>query len=63
MEKLINGIIEFRKKDYEEHRNLFQQIARNQNPHALFIGCSDSRVIPALITRTLPGELFVVENG
>ena len=63
MEKLINGIIEFLKKDYGEHRNLFQQIARNQNSHTLFIGCSDCRVIPALISRTLPGELFVVENG
>ena len=62
MERLINGVLEFRKKDYEEHKELFREIGKAQNPHTLFIGCSDSRVIPELITNTLPGELFVVRN-
>lgn len=62
MDRLINGVLEFREKDYEEHKELFRQIGRAQNPHTLFIGCSDSRVIPELITKTLPGELFVVRN-
>jgi carbonic anhydrase len=62
MEKLLEGIVEFRKKDFEEHKELFKQISDEQNPHTLFIGCSDSRLVPNFITKTLPGELFIVRN-
>jgi carbonic anhydrase len=62
MEKLLKGIIHFRKNDFEEHKELFGEIKSSQNPHTLFIGCSDSRLVPNLITQTLPGELFVVRN-
>lgn len=62
MEKLINGTVEFRRKDYEEHKTLFTSLKREQKPHTLFISCSDSRIVPSLITKTLPGELFIVRN-
>ena len=62
MDDLRAGLIKFRNQDYEEHKHLFSQLKRGQKPHALFIGCSDSRVIPELITQSLPGELFVVRN-
>lgn len=62
MEKLLKGIIKFREIDFEEHKELFGQLSKEQNPHTLFIGCSDSRLIPQLITQTLPGELFVIRN-
>lgn len=62
MERLFRGITRFRKEDFEEHRELFQTLGRRQKPHTLFIGCSDSRVVPNLITRTDPGELFIVRN-
>lgn len=62
MEKLLKGLIKFRENDFEVHRELFGKLSKAQNPHTLFIGCSDSRLIPNLITQTLPGELFVVRN-
>ncbi|WP_407310696.1 carbonic anhydrase [Desulfosporosinus sp. SB140] len=62
MDNLVAGLIKFRTQDYEEHKNLFCRLKRGQEPHTLFIGCSDSRVVPELITKSLPGELFVVRN-
>ena len=62
MKELFEGVVRFNQKDCEEHEELFKQLGKEQKPHTLFIGCSDSRVVPNLITRTLPGELFVVRN-
>ncbi|PNU18964.1 carbonic anhydrase [Geothermobacter hydrogeniphilus] len=62
MEKLFKGIMKFRRDEFVSHRELFCTLGREQNPHTLFIGCSDSRVVPNLITRTRPGELFMVRN-
>jgi carbonic anhydrase len=62
MEKLSKGIARFRREDFESHRQLFKELGRKQQPHTLFIGCSDSRVVPELITRTRPGELFMIRN-
>jgi len=62
MEKLFKGIATFRHRDFDEHRELFQSLGRQQKPHTLFIGCADSRVVPDLITRTMPVELFTVRN-
>ena len=62
MEKLLEGIVEFKRNDFEKHKELFKDLGRRQNPHTLFIGCSDSRIDPNLITKALPGDLFLVRN-
>lgn len=62
MQKLLEGIVQFKRSDFEAHKELFKQLGSQQTPHTLFISCSDSRVDPTLITGTLPGELFIVRN-
>lgn len=62
MKKLIQGIVDFRKGLTEEKRTLFAQLALGQKPDVLFIGCSDSRVVPNLFASTDPGDLFVLRN-
>jgi carbonic anhydrase len=62
MDKLFKGVAKFRQEDFEAHKELFQSLGRAQKPHTLFIGCADSRVVPDMITRTMPGELFTVRN-
>ncbi len=63
MQELIAGIHKFRTEQFGQYKALFQRLAREgQNPHTLFITCSDSRVLAELITQSQPGDLFVVKN-
>jgi carbonic anhydrase len=62
MKRLLEGLVKFKKEDFEKHRSLFMELKAEQNPHTLFITCSDSRVDPNMITGTLPGELFIIRN-
>jgi len=62
MQKLIEGAVAFRQNDFETHEKLFSELGKEQKPHTLFIGCSDSRLVPNMITTTMPGELFIIRN-
>jgi carbonic anhydrase len=59
MSKLIAGYRRFRSDVYPVKKQSFKRLARSQKPHTLFITCSDSRVVPSMITQTEPGELFI----
>jgi carbonic anhydrase len=63
MQKLVQGIHHFQQSIFASQRSLFQRLVEGQNPLALFITCSDSRIDPSLLTQTAPGEIFIMRNA
>ena len=63
MSKLFRGLDTFHKKVFPARRNQFEELANGQSPSTLFITCSDSRIVPEMLTQTEPGELFVLRNA
>jgi len=63
MQFLLAGYRRFREKGWPEQRTVFQSLAdTGQRPKALVISCVDSRVDPAVIFDTAPGEMLTVRN-
>lgn len=63
MDHLLTGLHQFHSQVFGRERDFFTKLATGQNPSVLFIGCSDSRVDPSIITQTGLGELFVMRNA
>lgn len=63
MKEIIEGFLKFRKDVYPAHEDLFKDLAHQQSPRTLFISCSDSRLVPELVTQHQPGGLFVIRNA
>lgn len=63
MQKLVQGIHQFQQNTFAHQKRLFERLSKGQQPIALFITCSDSRINPNLLTQTEPGELFIMRNA
>ncbi|MGE0526122.1 MAG: carbonic anhydrase [Bdellovibrionales bacterium] len=60
--RLLAGFRRFRERYFEAENSVYRKLSQGQSPKTLVIGCSDSRVDPAIIASASPGELFVVRN-
>jgi carbonic anhydrase len=56
------GIVDFRERMLPQYERRFEALALSQTPDALFVTCSDSRVVPDLLASTEPGDLFTMRN-
>ena len=60
---LLQRLRQFHDEYFPGVQDQFQNLVEDgQHPSTLFIGCSDSRLVPYLLTGAGPGELFMVRN-
>ncbi|WP_066765027.1 carbonic anhydrase [Sphingobium sp. CCH11-B1] len=59
---MIDGYRRFRTTGWAQQRERWTELNEGQSPRVMVIACSDSRVDPAQIFDTNPGEIFVVRN-
>lgn len=62
IDALIAGYARFRENGYAKEHARWAELQDGQAPTIMVIACSDSRVEPAQIFDTNPGEIFVVRN-
>lgn len=62
IQTLVAGYHRFREGGWRHQRDRWAELSEGQSPRVMVIACSDSRVEPAQIFDTLPGEIFVVRN-
>jgi carbonic anhydrase len=63
MRPIVKGLFKFQKDVFPGLSTLFKKLATTQKPCALFITCSDGRVVPELLTQQDPGDIFVIRNA
>ncbi len=59
---LIDGYHRFRSGPYRDQKQRYDELAGGQSPPVMIISCCDSRVDPATIFDTVPGQVFALRN-
>lgn len=59
---IVEGNRRFQEEVFRPNASAYHELTKGQQPRALYVGCSDSRVVPNLILDMAPGELFVLRN-
>jgi len=62
LERLKTGLTTFKEVTYKKYERLYHDLEQTQDPHTLFIACSDSRVSPDMLLDSDPGEVFTIRN-
>ena len=63
IDQLVSGFKVFKARYYEHRPELYQNLrTEGQSPEVMVVACSDSRVDPAILLGSEPGELFVIRN-
>jgi carbonic anhydrase len=63
VDRLVKGIHQFQTTHISANRELYANLSKGQQPDTLMITCSDSRIMPGMLTQSKPGELFVLRNA
>lgn len=63
MQNILRVIRQFQRNVFPAHQSKFEELASGQQPPTLLITCSDSRIVPEMVTQTEPGELFVIRSA
>ena len=61
--KATKGIRHFKERVFPARKAEFEALAAGQSPELMLVTCADSRIDPALLTQTAPGDVFVIRNA
>ncbi|SEC38156.1 SulP family inorganic anion transporter [Rhodococcus koreensis] len=59
---VLAGVSEYHRRNAAQLQPHLDDLRDGQRPDSLFLTCSDSRIVPNVITSSGPGDLFTVRN-
>lgn len=61
--RLLQGFSTFRSHYFDKEQSLYQTLVNEgQKPSVCVVACADSRVDPAIVLQTQPGDIFSIRN-